>query len=71
MVGIMCKSCPFYEGFAHNFIDRKVGNYDTYEAMNYIVCNGFETDDEGPDVGRIRSAIYRTLEDHALRALDY
>lgn len=72
LVGVMCKSCPFYEGMASKFIDSHIDrNYDSYAATRYVVCNGYEKDDEGPDVGRIRSAIYSTLEDRALKALCY
>lgn len=70
MVGIMCKSCPFYEGMASKFVMRKLGYRTPEEADKYVVCNGFEKDDEGPNVSEIRESIYERIEYAALCALD-
>ena len=72
MIGVMCKSCPFYDGTADRHIDwesLQLGSLPPYERFNYVVCTAFDKDDEGPDVQKVRHAIYETLEHHALCAL--
>lgn len=75
VIGVMCLGCPFYLGLARKLMDPRSVSRSDQIAMSYgwefVACTGFDKDDGGEIVGKIRSAIYDSVRDHALKALDY
>lgn len=62
LVGVFCRQCPFFERMSTDII---------YSRRPYVICNGHDKDDQGPDVSEIRNEIIEKIRHQALCAMDY